>query len=239
MRIAAFQRFAVFDDPATIGESVRRDLVWADRQGVDLAIFPESYLQGHSYDRAVIERLALPLDGAVFGKLLDSLSDISATAVLGFFERREGRVLNSAVVIQGGRLLGVYAKTFPLEDGCEPGTHYPVWDKGPWRFGINICNDSNYEEAAEPLTRQGSNLICVLINNMLRPEKADIWRMRAPDNLRARARQTGCWIATADVTGPGRDGRLSYGCTLIIRPDGSIASRAAELAEDVAIFDLA
>ena len=239
MRVAAFQRFAVFDDPEKVGESLLRDLTWADRQGVDIALFPESYLQGHSYDRALIERRAASLDGPLVRGLLDRLSGTAATAIIGLFERRGDLIFNSAVVIEGGRVLGVYAKTFPLEDGCTPGAQYPVWDKGAWRFGINICNDTNYPQASEQLTRQGANLICAPINNMLRPEKADIWRARSVENLRARARQTGCWVVTADVTGPGNDGWLSYGCTLIVRPDGTIASRATELAEDVTVFDLA
>jgi predicted amidohydrolase len=238
MRIAAFQRFAVFDNPAQVVESLRRDLAWADRQGVDLAVFPESYLQGHAYDRSLIEERATPLDGPLLRDLLDRLSGISAMVILGLFERRSEMLFNSAVVIDRGRLLGVYAKAFPIEDGCSPGTRFPVWNKGAWRFGINICNDTNHAEASERLVEQGANLICIPINNMLRPKKAALWRGRAVEALQARARQTGCWIVSADVAGQGRDGWFSYGCTMIIRPDGTIASRAEELVEDVAIFTL-
>ena len=147
-------------------------------------------------------------------------------------------IFNSAMVIQGGRFAGIYAKVFPIEDGCSPGTQYPVWNEGKWKFGINICNDTNYPEAARQLTRQGANLICAPINNMLRPKKAEIWRVRSVENLQVCARRTGCWVATADVAGQGNDGWFSYGCTVIIRPDGTIANRTRELVEDVAVFDL-
>jgi hypothetical protein len=43
---------------------------------------------------------------------------------------------------------------------------------------------------------------------------------------------------TADVAGQGNDGWFSYGCTVIVGPDGTIANRARELVEDVAVFDL-
>jgi hypothetical protein len=42
---------------------------------------------------------------------------------------------------------------------------------------------------------------------------------------------------SADVVGA-HGGRISYGCAAIVRPDGELASRVAELAEGVATFDL-
>jgi len=238
MRVAAFQRFAVFDDPLRVGEVVLRDLRWADQHGVDLAVFPESFLQGHSYDRSLIERRALSLDSPAIRAFLSGFSGVRATAIVGLFERREHSIFNSAMVIENGRCAGIYAKAFPLEDGCCPGNDFPVWNKGKWRYGINICNDTNHPKAAERLKGQGANLICVPINNMLRPAKADMWRVRAVEILQACAQRIGCWLVSADVAGQGHDGWFSYGCTIIIRPDGTIASRTTELVEDVAVVDL-
>jgi predicted amidohydrolase len=238
VRVAAFQRFAVFDDPAKVGENVLRDLTWADQQGIDLAVFPESYFQGHSYDQSLIERRALSLDSPVVCELLNNLAGIRATAILGLFERRGELIFNSAMVILSGRFAGIYAKAFPIEDGCSPGTQYPIWNEGNWRFGINICNDMNYPEAAQQLTKQGANLICAPINNMLRPKKAEMFRARSVENLQASARRTGCWVVTADIAGPGNDAWFSYGCTVIVRPDGTIAKRARELVEDMVVFDM-
>jgi 5-aminopentanamidase len=70
---------------------------------------------------------------------------------------------------------------------------------------------------------------------MLRPKKAEMWRVRSVEGLRACARRAGCWVVSADVAGQGNDG---YGCTVIVQPDGTIASRTPELVEDVAVFDL-
>jgi predicted amidohydrolase len=42
---------------------------------------------------------------------------------------------------------------------------------------------------------------------------------------------------SADVTGH-HDGLVSYGCTMVVRPDGAIAVRATESKEGVAVFDL-
>ena len=130
MRVAAFQRLPIFDHPARVGESLLRDLTWADQQGVGLAVFPESYLQGHSYGRLVTESRAASLASPVNLELLDGLSGIRTTAILGLFERRGNLMFNSAVVIENGRSTGVHSKAYTLEDGCSPGTRYPVWNKG-------------------------------------------------------------------------------------------------------------
>ncbi len=80
-------------------------------------------------------------------------------------------------------------------------------------------------------------MICYLLDNMPPPDTTARWRSRSVENLRARAVQTGCWIVSADVTGS-CGARLSHGCTMIVRPDGTIAARVAEGVEGVAIYDV-
>lgn len=239
MRVAAFQRFPVFDDPERAAGILLQDLLWADGQGIDLAVFSESCLQGHSYDRDLIESRALSLEDPLVLRMLERFASVRTTAVIGFFERRGGAVFNSAMVLQQGRLAGVYAKAFPLEDGCASGTDFPVWHAAGKCFGINICNDLNYSEAARRLVDQGASIICAPINMMLRPEKAEWWREPSIANLRRSAAESGCWLIGADISGYGRNGWMAYGCTSIISPDGTVMARAAELAEDVVLLDIA
>lgn len=237
MRIAAFQRLPIFDDAAAVGDRLSSDLIWADQQGVQLALFPECYLLGHSYDEAVIERRAIGTDGDLWQGLLARLEPISTAAIVGTFERHHDRITNSAMLIEAGRITGRYAKAHPNEPGVTAGRDFPVFTRAGVPFGINICNDANHPAAAEHLADGGAKLICYPLNNIMRPATAEAWRTRSVDNLTARARQTGCWIMSADVTGA-VDGRVSHGCTMIVSPDGAIAARAAEGAEGVAIFDL-
>ena len=72
---------------------------------------------------------------------------------------------------------------------------------------------------------------------MLPPATAARWRQKSLDNLVDRARQTGCWIASSDVTGAS-DGLLSYGCTAIVAPDGRIVARVPERTEGAAVYDI-
>ncbi|WP_281023931.1 carbon-nitrogen hydrolase family protein [Rhizobium tropici] len=144
MRIAAFQRLALFDAVEQAAEVLARDLAWAEEQGIDLALFPECYLQGHSYDKSVAKRRALSLDDPYLNALVARFAAGGTTAIVGLFESRGDAIYNSAIVAKSGRTIGVYAKAHPLEKGCTPGKDFPVWEENHWRFGINICADLRY-----------------------------------------------------------------------------------------------
>jgi predicted amidohydrolase len=227
----------MFDDAAAAVEALFRDLRWAEAQGVELALFPECYLLGHSYQEPVIAARATSTNGKLWRTLLARLKPVATAAVVGAFERRGDEITNSAFLIEGGRITGRYAKAYPNEPGVAAGREYPVFSRGVTRFGINICNDANHPDAAQRIAEGGAALICYPLNNMLKPATAAQWRVRSVENLQARARQTGCWIMSADVAGKA-DGRISHGCTMIVRPDGEVVARVGEDMEGVAVFEL-
>lgn len=206
-------------------------------RGVDLALFPEAYLQGYAIDRETITRRALSLKDDIVARVLASLAAFNATIVLGMIERRAALLHDTALVVRDGRVIGAHAKTHPYEPGFDAGTAYPLFERNGWRFGINICSDANFVEPALALSRQGARLLCYPLNNMLRVKNAENWRARGPANLSARARETGCWVVSADVVGTHAD-QTSHGCTLIVDPEGSIRARVPEDEEGALLFDL-
>ncbi|EJK80445.1 carbon-nitrogen hydrolase family protein [Agrobacterium rhizogenes] len=238
MRIAAFQRLALFDAVDKVGDVLARDLAWADAQGIDLALFPECYLQGHSYNEAIARRRALSLDDPTLNALIGRCVSGRTTAIIGLFERRGEAIYNSAVVAKAGRIVGVYAKAHPLESGCTPGTDFPIWALADWRFGINICADLRYPYTASRLARKGAGLICNPVNLMLRPHKAEMWHKPGISGLQVCARHTGCWVMASDVVGSNKDGWLSYGSSAIVDPNGVVVAKAKPYSEDVLVFDL-
>jgi predicted amidohydrolase len=173
--------------------------------------------------------------------MLKRLATIRATVILGFIERRLASFYNSAMVLSEGRIVGVYSKANPNEQGFQPGTEFPVFDVSGWTFGINICYDGQFPETAQRIADQGARLLCYPLNNMLRPPNAAYWRERTVGILQERALQTGGWVVSADVVGKitgYHANEMSYGCTCIIRPDGEVVARVTELREGVAMFDL-
>jgi predicted amidohydrolase len=235
LKLAAFQRRPLYDNVEEIVRRICADLTWCAREGVDLALFPECYLQGYAEDRPTISRRAFSLDGPEFAAFRDRIAEFPATVVLGLMEKRGLALHNSAVVITRGVLQGVYAKTHPNEPGFDPGSEYPVFQAGDCRFGVNICYDANFAEPAMKLREQGAALIVFPLNNMMRPESAAKVRPLSIQNLKDRGTETGCWVASADVVG--EDGpRMSYGCTCVVNPSGDIVSKVDEGIEGSATF---
>ncbi|WP_037153083.1 carbon-nitrogen hydrolase family protein [Rhizobium freirei] len=238
MRIATFQRLALFDAVEQTAEVLAHDLAWAEAQGVDLALFPECYLQGHSYNKATAKSRALSLDDIRLNALVGRFASGKTTAIVGFFEKRGDALYNSAMVAKAGRIVGVYAKAHPLEKGCTPGKDFPVWEEGHWRFGINICADLRYPYTSRRLARKGAGLICNPINLMLRPHKVERWHKPGISSLQICARHTGCWVMASDVVGSNDDGWVSYGSSAIVDPNGVVVAKAKPYSEDVLVFDL-
>lgn len=238
MRLAVFQRHAIAGEPARAAAIIADELRRAAAERVDLALFPESFLTGHSYDPATIAAVAVARDGPELRALCDLLATDHPAAIVGAFERCGTDLFNSAFLLEGRAVVGCYAKTHPNEPGVTAGEVAPVFARAGLSYGINICADANHPATAQRLADAGARLICYPLNNMLPVATADRWRERSVANLQARARQTGCWVASADVTGAG-EGVVSHGCTMIVAPDGAIVARVDEGRAGVATFDIA
>lgn len=237
LRVAVFQRRPLFDDIDGTTLRLLDDLTWSEAQGVHLAVFPECYLQGYATDRQTIAQRALGTDSPPFKAFVAALAGFSADAIVGFIERRHAGFYNAAAVIRDGTLAGIYAKNHPNEQGFLPGQESPVFSKETVSYGINICFDANFPTSAKRLGDAGAQLICYPLNNMLAPATADRWRERSIENLQARARETGCWVASSDVVG--RHGeKLSHGCTCIVNPAGVVVARVEEGVEGVVVHDI-
>ena len=229
MRVAAFQLRPVFDDPRATCAAVAANVSWAADQGAGLAVFPEAYLHGHSYEPQTISRRARQLTDPEVSELARALRGFAVTAVVGMFERRGNSLWNVALVLRAGEVTGVYAKARPNEQGIEAGDSMPVFHAGGLAFAVNICNDANYPDLARRARQAGASVLCYPLNNVLPPATAQRWRDRSLGNLVARARETGCWVVSSDVAGTHGD-QVSFGCTAIVSPAGEVMARVPEAA---------
>lgn len=236
MRIAVVQCSSILDDARCAGDVIVDRLRWADQEGVDLTIFPEAFLLGHSYDPETIQSRASRGTSAI-AALCERVAAVHSTLVVGAFDLVDGQVFNSAFVIEAGQVVGRYAKAHPNEPGVAAGSDFPTFCRSGVRYGVNICNDANHPDAAQRIADQDARLILYPLNNMLRSETADRWREKSLANLIDRARQTGCWVASADVAGASGN-LMSWGCTAIMTPEGGVVARAPELNEGVAVYDI-
>ncbi|SNY57807.1 carbon-nitrogen hydrolase family protein [Paractinoplanes atraurantiacus] len=225
MRIAACQTPEILGDVEAALACAERFA--ADAAGADLLLFPEGFLQGYLVTDEHVRRHALALDSAAFADILQRLTPVRPVLVLGMLERNGERFHNTAAVIHCGRLLGAYRKTqlVPGEAVFTPGDDYPVFDLAGVRFGINICYDTRFPFAAAAVAAQGARVLLVLSQNMMPRGKAEHWK-DLHNAIRAdRARETGMWVVSADVTGERDAGRVGWGPTGVINPDGELVAQ--------------
>jgi 5-aminopentanamidase len=228
LSVGAFQMPFPSDKSSVNFEMVQQKLHWAETQEIQLAVFPECYLTGYFTNITDATRVSLELHSEEFQDVLKQLKRYNCTVILGLIERQGNNLFNTAAVISSGNLIGVYRKTHPNEKCFAAGVEYPVFDVQNTKIGINICFDANFPEAAARVAQAGAKIIVYPLNNLLLEDTATRWREKSPENLRLRARETGCYVVSADVAG--RDGSsLSYGCTQIINPAGELLSSVPEL----------
>ncbi|TAH36709.1 carbon-nitrogen hydrolase family protein [Candidatus Saccharibacteria bacterium] len=230
--IAACQLPDVQDDTAATLEQIIRYTETASRQGIDVLCFPECYLQGYTRDKQLAEQRAIELKGAAFREILGRTATYSTTLIIGLIERRESKLYNTAAIIRQGELLGTYRKTHPNENIFEAGGDFPVFTTDELKFGVNICNDANYPEAADKLLEGNPRVIFYPLNNRLPLETAAKWRSKHVQNLIDRATQTKCWVVSSDIVCKDEKA-VGYGFTAIVSPEGKIIAQAEKLTEQM------
>lgn len=209
-------------------------------QGVDLLLFPECFLQGYLVDEHHLRTFAMNLRSPSFAALLQRLSGSEPTLVFGVIEESDGLWFNSAVVVRRGHLAGVYRKTHITEGESRftHGEHYPVFDERGFTFGINICYDAQFPEAAAAVAAQGAQVLLVSAQNMMRRENAHRWKHLHHSIRAERARETGMWLVSADVTGERDEHRIGYGPTSILDPQGGVVAQVPLMSTGMAVADI-
>jgi predicted amidohydrolase len=225
VKIAACQVPDIREDVEASLNSMRSFAEAADVHGARLVCFPECFLQGYLCDERA-RRHAMDLSSAAFKSVLERLNDLTPTLVFGLIESDGGSLFNTAAVVREGQLLGRYRKTHLLsgERIFTAGTEYPVFRADGLTFGINICYDTNFAEAAAALAVRGADLIVCPSNNMMSLSKAMAYKDVHNDVRARRTKETGTWLISSDVTGE-CDGRLALGPTAVINPDGRVVAQ--------------
>lgn len=218
----------IYGSRADALEVVKDALRWAEAEGIDVLCLPECFLTGYFRARPEADHHTVDLDSPYFERLLAELAPFEATLVLGLIERAGPHLYNSAVVIEHGRLVGRYRKQHPHEPAFAPGDASPIFEKHGVKFGVNICSDARFPEAARRLAERGASIIFYPLNNSLPPTTAEKWRLRHIEHLIERARDCSAWVVSSDVV-ESSDERLGYGCTAIVDPTGEIVARCREL----------
>jgi predicted amidohydrolase len=193
--------------------------------GADLVVGPESYLDGWSANFEILCAAATEIPGAITEELCAVAAELRIWMCVGLFEKAEGKIFNSAVLISSeGKNVGTYRKTHETVSVLARmpyvlGDRLPIFETAWGKLGILICHDRWYPEAVRTLRCRGAELI-------LNPAATAVFSPHHRYHeihrcaLRAQAYQNGIfWVSCC--------GSNHGGHSLVISPDGTVVTEAS------------
>ena len=93
------------------------------------------------------------------------------------------------------------------------------------RYGINICYDTQFADAAARIAGRRARVLLVPAQNMMRRQAAEAWKHRHNQIRAERVRETGMWLASADVTGERGNTHVGYGPTSVMNPSVEVVAQ--------------
>lgn len=205
--------------------------VQAALRGAELFITPECFLDGYcvtdangqDFDRdRFLQNACEQTDGAYIKETRRLAKKHKIHIVFGFSERVQNGAQNSAALItSAGEIAGIYHKTHLQGHDSHyiKGDSIPVFETALGRFGILICADRRWPEAARTLRLKGAEII-------LNPT----YGMRGENNDK--------WISTRAY-----ENEVPYifchpELAVILKNDGETAARLFSNVPDILVHDL-
>lgn len=233
VRVGACQTPEIIGDPHTALAIMLQFAKKAEDKKVDLLLFPECFLTGYILNETYVANYAYDFESEQFATILKQLKHVKPVLVFGVSEKKAGKYFNSAVVVNKGKLIGVYRKTHligPNELFFTPGKDYPIFEIKGLKYGINICYDGQFSDAAKAVANQRAQLLLVPAQNMLQCETAEHWKYKHSEIGAERVKETGLWFVRSDVTGirpPGQYGVecIAYGPTQAMNPKAEVVAQ--------------
>lgn len=212
----------------------------AAQSGADVVVLPELITSGYMFTGAE-EAAAVAID--LDHPLLAGWAQAAGGAVVigGFAERgADGAVYNSAAVVDGDGVVGVYRKCHLWDQEklwFRPGTEPPrVFETSQGRIGVLVCYDLEFPEMTRTLGLAGAELIAVP-TNWPRVDRPAGEHWPEVTIAMAAARVNRVFIACCDRAGRERGQEWNQGTT-IISPDGWILAAQPDLGSASAELDL-
>lgn len=214
----------------------------AVHERADVVVLPELVNSGYMFESSQeAAAAAITRDDPLLHEWVAAAAHGDAVVVAGFCERgSDGRVYNSAVVLDGSGVIGVYRKTHLWDREklwFAPGeAPPPVFDTPAGRIGVLVCYDLEFPEMPRQLALAGAELIAVPTNWPL-GDRPDGERPPEVTIAMAAARVNRVFIACCDRTGTER-GQEWTGGTSIIDESGWVLASQSALGSARAVVDL-
>lgn len=208
-------------------------------RGADLVLFPEMALTGYPPEDLLLEPLFLKKTAETLNALARTLPRDLAV-VLGAPTESPKGIRNSAIVIHGGRIRGLYHKWFLPNYGVfdearyfVPGDEPLVFSLGGVPLGLTICEDVwKPGGPAAAAVRRGAR---ALLNLSASPFHAGKWKLRR-DVLARKARECRAPLFYCNLIG-GQDELVYDGGSLALDAEGRAIAHAPAFEETLLVVD--
>lgn len=112
VKVAAAVPHVKVADCKSNASQVEKEIIIADGKGVEIIVFPELCLTGYTCGDLFAHRLLLENAEMGLMQILNNTRQLDIISILGMPVALNGVLLNAAVVIQKGKVLGVVPKTY-------------------------------------------------------------------------------------------------------------------------------
>jgi predicted amidohydrolase len=230
LTVACCQIVPDVERPQAGAAQARAALQAAVDAGARIVVLPELAHSGYVFSSVEeVRAAAVPADGELLAGWAREAARGEAVVIGGFCElAADGRIFNSAAVVDSSGVLAVYRKLHLWNDEASwftPGEQAaPVVETRYGRIGVGICYDIEFPELTRGLALGGADLI-VLPTNWPRASRTD--RSEPAPHLLARATAylSRVFVAVCDRGGEER-GLGFAGASVIVAPDGSALATA-------------
>ncbi len=239
MRIALGQINTTVGDLEGNAQRIATAAAEAGAVGADLVVYPELAITGYPPEDLLFREAFVSDNLRALGELALLTADGPALLV-GFVDRSDLGLHNSAALIRGGQVLARYHKhKLPNYGVFDEARYFVPGDEGcslrlaDSSIGVSICEDA---WKPGPPWDEYAGKVRVIPNLNASPYH----RGKAEDReriCRDRARETGAWIVYVNAVG-GQDELVFDGGSIVVDPNGDVAWRANVFEEDLLVVDI-
>lgn len=210
----------------------------ARSQGADLVVFPELTLAGYPPEDLLLRQDFLNQIQQSLEEIAKATTDI--TVIVGFPEHQNGRLFNSAAVIQNGKIQKTYQKqilpnygVFDEKRYFDEGKSPCIFDVAGIKVGITICEDIWHQGPIKHSVDAGAQLIISLNASPFHSGKLSDRHALVAE----RARSTQTPILYVNLVG-GQDELVFDGGSFAVDQSGKVCYQAPEFQEDLGLVML-
>jgi len=211
----------------------------AEAAGADVVAFPELVISGYPPEDLLLKDHFLSRCWSALLQVAAANSGICA--LVGFPFAQGAAVYNSAAIVAGGRVAGVYRKiclpnyaVFDEKRYFTPGDRTGILDLGGTRVAVNICEDI-WEPCGPTVAAAKEGDAGLVINLSMSPYHVGKGRQREA-MLAQRARDSGAYVCYVNGVG-GQDELVFDGQSLVFGPQGQLLARAGQFEEQLLVVD--